>query len=139
MSAEPASKIYVAVVDDDEGLRRSFSRLLRAAGYEPVGYDSAEKFFADRNRPQFDCLVLDIQLGGVSGLELHRQLTSLGSRTPVIFLTAHDDPKARAQAQAIGCAAYFRKTEPGQTVLNAIRRAVADTDPLPDATTNILE
>ena len=114
---------YVAVVDDDESLCCSMSRLLRAEGMQPVTYPSAEAFLADTKQPRFDCLVLDIQLGGMSGLELHRQLNSSGSTTPVIYLTAHDEPATREEAQAAGCAAYFRKTAPGEAVLQAIRRA----------------
>lgn len=119
-----ASIIYVAVVDDDESLCRSFNRLLRAAGFQAITYDSAEAFLADDKHPRFDCLVLDVQLGGMSGLELHQQLASQGSTTPVIYITAHDDPEVREQALAIGCAGYFRKTESGQTVLAAIRQAM---------------
>ena len=69
-----STKVYVAVVDDDESLCRSLSRLLRAAGIQPVSYLSAEAFLADSRRPQFHCLVLDIQLGGISGIELKQQL-----------------------------------------------------------------
>ena len=118
---------YVAVVDDDESLCRSFSRLLRAEGMQPVTYPSAEDFLADTKRPRFDCLVFDIQLGGMSGIELHRQLNSSGSTTPVIYITAHDEPATREEAQAAGCAAYFRKTAPGEDVLQAIRSAIAPT------------
>ena len=114
---------YVAVVDDDESQCRSLSRLLRAEGMQPVTYPSAEVFLADTKQPRFDCLVLDIQLGGMSGLELHRQLNSSGSTTPVIYITAHDEPATREAAQAAGCAAYFRKTAPGEAVLQAIRCA----------------
>ena len=114
--------IYVAVVDDDESLCRSLSRLLRAGGIQPINYPSAEEFLADTKRPQFDCLLLDIQLGGISGIELARRLTAEGGHTPVIFITAHDDPETRAKAEAAGCAAYFRKTDPGAEVLDAIRR-----------------
>ena len=61
---------------------------------------------------------------GMSGIEFHRQLPASGSSTPVIYITAHDEPASREQAEAAGCAAYFRKTDPGQDVLQAIRRAV---------------
>ena len=118
------TQTYVAVVDDDESACRALSRLLRAEGIQPVTYLSAEAFLADSKRPVFDCLVLDIQLGGLSGLELQRQLVASGSSTPVIYVTAHDEPETREQAEAAGCAAYFRKTAPGQDVLQAIRRAV---------------
>jgi len=116
------STTYVAIVDDDESVCRSFSRLLRAAGIQPVTYDSAESFLADKKRPQFGCLVLDIQLGAISGLELAQRLAAAGGSTPVIFITAHDDPEARAAAEALGCAAYFRKTDSGKEVLEAIRK-----------------
>jgi FixJ family two-component response regulator len=113
---------YVAIVDDDETICRSFARLLRAAGLQAVTYDSAESFLADRKHPQFGCLVLDIQLGGMSGIELAEQLATTGQRTPIIFITAHDDLEARSAAKALGCAAYFRKTDSGKEVLEAIRR-----------------
>jgi len=116
---------YVAVVDDDESVCRSFGRLLRAAGMQPITYDSAEAFLADAKRPQFSCLVLDIQLGGISGIELARRLIDVGQRTPVIFITAHDDPAARSAAEGLGCVAYFRKTDSGREVLEAIRKAAA--------------
>jgi FixJ family two-component response regulator len=117
--------IYVAVVDDDEGLCRSLARLLRAAGMQPMTYASAEAFLADSKQPKFDCLVLDIQLGGMSGIQLGRQLVAEGGHAPFIFLTAHDDPAARADAAAAGCVAFFQKTDAGAEVLEAIRRAVA--------------
>lgn len=115
--------IYVAVVDDDDSVRRSLSRLLQAAHFQPVTYASAEAFLADKKHPRFDCLVLDIQLEGISGLELRRRLSAVKDRTPVIFITAHDDPEVSAQALASGCAGFFRKTDSGADVLMAIRRA----------------
>ena len=120
------STTYVAVVDDDQSVCRSFARLLRAAGIQPITYGSAEAFLADTKRPQFDCMVLDVQLGGMSGIELAQVLAaSEGERTPVIYITAHDDPETRASAEAAGCAAYFRKNDSGADVLEAIRRVTA--------------
>lgn len=116
------STIYVAVVDDDQSLCRSFGRLLRAAGMQPITYASAEAFLADTKQPRFDCLVLDVQLSGMSGIELSLQLTTNGLRAPVVFITAFDDPETRANAEKAGCAAYFRKTDSGADVLEAIRR-----------------
>lgn len=124
MSAGPGSNIYIAIVEDDESLCRSFNRLLRAAGFQAVTYPSAEAFLADVKRPRFDCLLLDIELSGISGLELHRRLISLGSVTPVIYLTAHEDPDTEALALAAGCAGYFSKTESGHRVMDAIRHAM---------------
>jgi len=117
------SNTYVAVVDDDQSVLRSFARLLRAAGIHPVTYASAEALLADRKRPQFDCMVFDVQLGGMSGIELAQALGAAGGhRPPIIYITAHDDPETRAGAEASGCAAYFRKNESGDEVLEAIRR-----------------
>jgi FixJ family two-component response regulator len=116
-------RLYVAVVDDDESFGRSLGRLLSAAGMQPITYVSAEAFLADTKHPRFDCLVLDIHLGGISGLELGRQLVAEGRHTPFIYLTDHDEPAARAEAKAAGCAAFFRKTDSGAEVLDAIRRA----------------
>ncbi len=122
---------YIAVVDDDESICRSFGRLLRAAGFQPITYLSAEAFLEDHKHPQFDCLVLDIQLGGMSGLELRDRLAAGGSVAPVIFITAHDDAAARTEALASSCAGYFRKADSGNIVLDAIRRAVARADATP--------
>jgi FixJ family two-component response regulator len=119
-----ATTTYVAVVDDDESMCRSYGRLLRAAGLQPITYDSAESFRADTKHPEFGCLVLDVQLGGMSGIELAQQLAAEGRRTPIIFITAHDEPEMRSAAKALGCAAYFRKTDPGKELLDAIRRVV---------------
>ncbi len=118
------SVTYVAVVDNDESVCRSFSRLLRMAGFQPVSYASAEAFLEDTKRPRFDCLLLDIQLEGMSGVEMSRRLKAVKDSTPVIFITAYDEPDMRAQAQASGCAGYFRKNTPGEEVLRAIRRAI---------------
>ena len=119
MSAPPT---YVAVVDDDRSVCLSFARLLRAAGIQAITYGSAEAFLADTKRPQFDCMVFDVQLGGMSGIELARKLAATGGPpAPVIYITAHDDPETRASAEASGCAAYFRKNE-SPAVLWTIRR-----------------
>ena len=115
--------IYVGIVGNDESVCRSVGRLLRASGIQPITYQSAESFLADMKRPKFGCLVLDIQLGAMSGIELAQTLVAQGWRIPIIFITAHDDPEGRAAAEAVGCTAYFRKTDAGKDVLEAIRRA----------------
>src|SRR5438046_8931414 len=88
---------YVAVVDDDEKLCQSFGRLLRAAGLQPITYPSAEAFLADAKQPRFDCLVLDVQLEGMSGFELAQRLTAEGEHTPFVFVSRRRDPYARAE------------------------------------------
>lgn len=122
MSGTP--HISVAIIDDDESLCRSMGRLLKAACFEAMAYSSAEEFLSDSDRPHFDCILLDIQLDGMSGLELHEKLVAEGDVTPVVFITAHDAPEVRIQAESVGCAGYFRKSDPGNDVLSAIRRAV---------------
>jgi FixJ family two-component response regulator len=118
-----SQNIYVAVVDDDESVCRSLSRLLRAAHFQPITYASAEEFLADTKHPKFDCLVLDIQLEGMSGLELRKRLYAVKDCTPVVFITAHNGPEVCAQVEASGCAGFLRKSDSGADVLAAIRRA----------------
>jgi FixJ family two-component response regulator len=115
---------YIAVIDDDESFCRSTERLLRAARYQPVVYASAESFLADVKHPRFDILLIDIALGGISGLELGRRLAAVGSTVPVIYVTAHDSTQTRAQAQATGCAGFVNKTEPPSHLLQLIAEAI---------------
>ena len=77
--------LYVAVVDDDENFGRSLGRLLRAAGMQPITYTSGEAFLADTKHPRFDCLVFDIRLGGMSGIELGQRLRAEGRYAPFIM------------------------------------------------------
>lgn len=119
------SNTYVAVIDDETSICASMSRLLRLADFQPVIYSSAEAFLADAKRPQFDCLLLDIRLEGMSGLDLFRQLAEQETHPPVIFITASEDPDMRAQAEAMGCAAFFSKTSPGAEIIEAIHRAAS--------------
>jgi len=89
------SKIKLAVVDDDESFASALERRFRLLGLEVTTYPSAEAFLASTTLPRPDCLVLDIQLGGMSGLDLQRRLGELGARAPIIFVTAHDSPAMR--------------------------------------------
>lgn len=120
-----ANRIYVGVVDDDESLSRSLARLLRQAGYQAITYSSAEEFLADPLRTHFRCLLLDVQLGGMSGIDLHGKLHEQGIRTPVVYITAFDNPLAQAQANQLGCAGYFRKSDAGLDILETVRRVTA--------------
>jgi FixJ family two-component response regulator len=118
-----ATPLLVGIIDDDESLCRALERLLRAAGIRSISYPSAEAFLVDPGRSRFNCLVVDIQLSGSSGIELQQMLVAAGSTTPVIFNTAHDRPDLREIAMRTGCSAYLRKTETGDAVLAAIERA----------------
>ena len=122
--------LRVAIVDDDAGHTRAMVRLLRAAGMDPTSFSSAEEFLARPGGRPFDCLVLDIQLGGMSGFELQRRLAAAGPATPVVFLTAHEEPETIARAAEAGCA-HVRKIDPAQVLFDAIRRAAAGAPPFP--------
>lgn len=87
-----------------------------------ITYSSAEEFLADTKHPPFGCLVLDVRLGGMSGLELARKLQETGSDAPFIFLTAHDSQAMRTRAVSSGCSAFFAKTNAGHDVIGTIRR-----------------
>jgi FixJ family two-component response regulator len=115
----------VSVVDDDESARRALGRLLRELGFQAVAFASAEEYLEAASREPFDCLMLDMQLEKMSGLELMERLAALGSRVPVIVISAHDEPALRARAFELGCAAYFRKTDPGAKIIEALRKATA--------------
>lgn len=120
--------ICVALVDDDESVCRSLGRVLRASGIEAIAFHSAEDFLADADRSRFDCLLLDIQLGGLSGIELSQRLAAEGSTSPVIFITAFSVPDVHEQALRTPGVAYLRKCEPARSVLDAIAEAVAARD-----------
>jgi FixJ family two-component response regulator len=96
---------------------------LRAAGFNSITYATAEDFLQDTKRPQFDCLVLDIKLPGISGMQLFHRLQAEPIPIPVIFVTSHDSQGLRMQAQEGGCAAYFRKTDAGDALIAAVRLA----------------
>jgi FixJ family two-component response regulator len=120
---------YVAVIDDDPSLCRSLARLLQQSGFQAITFESAEQFLADPLRNHFDCLLVDIQLGGMSGIEMHGMLIKEANRTPVVYITAFDDPGAEAEAVKLGCAGFFRKTDTGQRILDAVSRVTASLDP----------
>ena len=97
-------------------------RLLSAWDMRAVTYPSAEAFIGDVHRPPFDCLILDIQLGGMSGFDIQEQLRKTDSPVPVVFITAHDAAETRERALDTGVA-YIPKAEPGVVLREAILRA----------------
>ena len=118
------NKINVAVVDDDASFACALERLFRASGFDVRTYPSAEAFLAATPLRPPDCLVLDIHLGGMSGLDLQRRLRELGAPAPIIFVTAHDAPGIREEAQQAGCSAYLLKPVSRKSLLEAITKAV---------------
>ncbi|AXA44650.1 Response regulator receiver domain family protein (plasmid) [Rhizobium leguminosarum] len=114
----------VAVVDDDASLRRSVGRLLNAYGFAAVEYASAEAFLNRNPGPAVECLVLDIDLKGMSGIQLQRKLKEEGSKLPVIFITALEDPRLKIMAERAGCIAYLQKPYAGSALIAAINKAL---------------
>ena len=115
----------IVVVEDDGSSRQAYQRVLSAAGFRAEAFASAESLLESGVAGRAACLVLDIHLPGLSGLELRRKLASAGSvQPPVIFITGHDAVAAREQAAALGAAAYLTKPFAGRTLVEAVTRAV---------------
>ena len=121
MNAESTPSIVI--VEDDAGMKTAIERLLRAAGYRPICFASAEELLQTMAADTAACLVLDIHLPGLSGLELGRLLAASGHVKPFIFITGQDEPSLCDEARRLGCA-YFRKPFAGQALLEAIRQAI---------------
>src|SRR5512136_493058 len=115
--------LAVAVVDDDESIRRALYRLLRSAGLAVATFASAHEFLEAVRRQVFACLVLDVYMGRMSGLDLAERLASEGQLLPIVLITAHDDERIRERAHRIGVSAYLRKPVDAQILLDAVRRA----------------
>lgn len=120
----------VGIVEDDAGNQRALARLLRAAGLHPVTFASAEDYLLAAGDAEIACLVVDVQLGGMSGFELQRRLSASASTPPVVFLTAAEEGEASERAARAGCA-YVRKNAPAADLLSAIHDAVASFHPCP--------
>lgn len=118
-------KPLVAVVDDDEGVRRAFERLARSAGFETETFSSGEAFLAGIAAREPDCVVLDLHMPVVDGFEIQCRMAKAGFRVPVIVVTAYDTPEARGRAMAAGAGAFLRKPVDDQALLDAIEWALA--------------
>jgi len=119
----PQESFTVYVVDDDESIRRALGRLLRSAGYDALTFESAEEFLDSTPGLGEGCLVLDIRLPGMTGLDLQERLVSGGTRYAIVFMTAHDNPQWQERAKKAGAVAYLRKPFPEHSLLDAIRLA----------------
>jgi FixJ family two-component response regulator len=114
----------VAVVDDDPAMRSAMAALLSALGYCTELFVSGEAFLDAAPASEAGCLVVDIQLGGVSGLEMGRRLMARGHTFPIIFMTACDDDTIHRQASEFGCIAYLKKPFSPGLLIEAIVRAI---------------
>jgi FixJ family two-component response regulator len=117
-------RTIVAVVDDDPSMLKAAGDLLDAHGLTASVFVSAEEFLASGAAAQVDCVLLDIHLGGLSGIELRQQLKSSRPALPVIFMTALDDEGMRWQALQSGCVTCLRKPFPARQLIDAIEKAV---------------
>ena len=118
----------IVVVEDDFSMRVAVERVLVAAGFHPLTFASTEALLATDAAATARCLVLDIHLPGLSGLELQQQLAGAGNAAPVIFITAHDDARTRDRAEALGAVAYLTKPFEGKVFIEAVRRALERAD-----------
>ncbi len=115
----------VAVVDDDVSVRQSLDRLVRSVRLEVRSFPSAEDFLDDAHPRKPDCLILDVRLPGMSGIDLHRQLLARESRLPTIFITAHgSDDHARSEAVSDWTVAYLLKPFSAEELLDAVTAAL---------------
>jgi FixJ family two-component response regulator len=118
------SRPLVAVVDDEESVRAALLRLLRASRLDCVGFASGEEFMSSLATRRPDCLVIDLQMAGLNGRDVQRQLNGLAKPIPLIIITAHDEPTIREQCLADGASAYLRKPLRGDVLIRSIQAAM---------------
>jgi FixJ family two-component response regulator len=114
----------VAVIDDDSSVREALSSLIRSAGYECDLYHSGEAFLTSDGLENTACVVLDVRMPGLSGLELHDRLLGVRCALPIVYVTAHMDDGARVMALRRGAVAYLSKPCDDEVLLCAIRVAM---------------
>jgi FixJ family two-component response regulator len=114
----------VAIVDDDEEVRVALGGLLKSAGLTARAFESAEEFIESGQQSQVACLITDIRMPGMSGLELQAKLNAEGCRIPIIFITAHGDAKMRMQALRAGAVEFLAKPFDDEALLESVRVAL---------------
>jgi FixJ family two-component response regulator len=115
----------VHIVDDDKSFRSAISRVLKASGYAVVDYDSAANFLQTISDAEPGCLLLDVQMPALNGLELQQELATLSHRWPIIFMTGHGDIPTSVRAIKAGAEDFLSKPVPRQILLEAIERALS--------------
>jgi FixJ family two-component response regulator len=118
------SQPLISIVDDDASVRGSLSSLVRSVGYKAKMYASAEDFLSQALGDESACLLLDVSMPGMDGLELQSRLKGIGSRTPIVFLSAKAKEDDERRALREGATAFFRKPINDELLLNAIRAAI---------------
>jgi FixJ family two-component response regulator len=117
----------IAIVDDDEPLRDALGSVMKAAGFLTNTFATAEEFLGSANRGNTACLILDVRLPGMSGIELQRQLTEANSQIPIVFVTAHGDASLRDLVMKAGAAGFLNKPVRSDALLREIRAALGKT------------
>lgn len=120
MTRTRSKPFVVSIVDDDEAIRYALGNLFESVGLNVETFASAEQFMDFREANESSCLILDVQLPRMSGLELQHQLSSDGNAVPIIFMTAHSDERVRERALQAGAVAIFQKPFNSEALLNAI-------------------
>lgn len=112
---------FISVVDDDESVRESIVGLMRSVGFAVQGFASAKEFLNSDHLNDTECLILDVRMPGMDGIELHRHLLAIHRQIPVIFMTAHgSDEEMRSRALATGAVDYLIKPLSEDELLNAV-------------------
>jgi FixJ family two-component response regulator len=115
----------IHIVDDDASFRTSMSRLLRASGYQTALYDSGDAFLRQLPADKAGCILLDLQMSGVSGFELQEHLAKTGNALAIVFLTAHGDIRAGVQAIKAGAEDFLAKPVSKEALFECVERALA--------------
>ncbi|MDN8617253.1 response regulator transcription factor [Variovorax ginsengisoli] len=115
-----AADLVVYVVDDDASVRGGLARLMRSAGHRAITFDCGEAFLAQAAQGAVGCVVLDISMPGLNGLQVQERLTQAAVGVPVIALSARDDDETRRLARALGTRFFLRKPVDDQALLDAI-------------------
>jgi len=122
---QQAETPLICVVDDDESLVEATVSLVESVGYIAEGFCSAEEFLNSPQLPKTDCLILDIRMPSMDGLELQRRLAAGNHRIPIIFVTSYDSDNAKSQAREAGAVAFLCKPYSQDSLLQAVRSALA--------------
>lgn len=124
MGESQKSDAIVAIVDDDPSVRRGLERLIRSLGWKTETFASAQEFLSRSGTAAPSCLVLDLQLPGLSGLDLQKRMTEVGLEIPIVFLTGHGNIPASVQAMKAGAVEFLTKPFDEQDLLQAIQEAI---------------
>jgi FixJ family two-component response regulator len=119
-------KHIISVVDDDESARRSTTLLVESFGFQAAGFESADSLLKSGQLQETSCLIVDVQMPGMNGLQLQRHLAASGYKIPIIFITAHDDKESRQQAMQAGADAFLSKPFNDDLLLETIRATMQD-------------